>query len=98
MLKIVNDSTSEDHQLLAGTSQGDPKSSPAFNGAAAPLNHYLASSPTVPRYEFANNEQVSPVYFADDDLLLLKGDQVDLIIRMIEKYHNTDKCQDYTLI
>ena len=80
----VNSSTSEDHELLAGSGQGDPKSSGIFNVSAAPLNHYLANSPEVPRYEIGDGE-VAPVFYADDDLTLLQGDKVDLILAMLQK-------------
>ena len=68
----INGNTSQDHQIKTGTGQGDPKSSAAYNIAAAPLNHYLAHSHEVPRYTI-NEIEVAPVYFADDDLLLLDG-------------------------
>lgn len=80
----VNSSTSQDHDLLAGSGQGDPKSSFAYNLAAAPLNHYLATSPDVPRYEI-DGDSLEPVLFADDDLMLLQGDKIDMIIGMLEK-------------
>ena len=80
----VNSSTSQDYDLMAGSGQGDPKSSFAYNLAAAPLNHYLATSPDVPRYE-VDGDSIEPVYFADDDLMFLQGDKIELIIRMLEK-------------
>ena len=80
----VNSSTSQDHELKAGSGQGDPRSSFAYNLSAAPLNHYLAKSPEVPRYEI-DGDSLEPVYFADDDLMLLQGDKIDMIIRMLEK-------------
>ena len=46
----INLSVSEDHLLKTGLGQGDPKSCFTFNLAAVPLNHYLATSPDVPRY------------------------------------------------
>ena len=80
----INSSTSEEHELLAGTGQGDPKSSFAFNLAAAPLNHYLAKSPDVPRYE-VEGVGTTPIFYADDALTLLKGDMIDQIIVMLHK-------------
>ena len=69
----VNSATSEDIQLLNGTAQGDNKSSFAFNLSTAPLNHYLAESESVPRYNIDETTQASPTCFADDDLLLLEA-------------------------
>ena len=62
----------QDYDVRSGTGQGDPKSAFAFNVVAAPLNQFLAYSNEVPRY-IANGIEVSPVFFADDDLLLLDG-------------------------
>ena len=64
----VNGELSEDHDVQKGTGQGDPKSSYGFNISSAPLNHYLASSSAVPRFE---HEEVDNVFFADDAMLLL---------------------------
>ena len=80
----INSAMSEDHELKAGTGQGDPKSSNTFNLAAAPLNHYLAKSPDVPRYEI-DDIGTTPVFYADDDLTLLQGDRVDQILVMLRK-------------
>ena len=80
----VNSSSSQDHELLAGTGQGDPKSSYAYNLAAAPLNHYLAKSPTVPRYEI-DGVSCAPIFYADDELTLLQGDKIDQILDMLHK-------------
>ena len=81
----INASRSEDIQLLNGTAQGDNKSSFAFNLSAAPLNHYLAEAEKVPRYNINETTQASPTFFADDDLLLLDGEQIDAIIDMLMK-------------
>ena len=81
----INASTSEDIQLLNGTAQGDNKSSFAFNLSAAPLNHYLAEAEEVPRYNIDETTQASPTFFADDDLLLLDGEQIGAIIDMLMK-------------
>ena len=80
----VNSGMSEDHPILKGTGQGDPKSSFGFNLAAAPLNHFLCSSPNVPRFR-QRNDEIPPVFFADDAMLILKGDQIDLIIQVLQK-------------
>ena len=80
----VNSALSQDHPVLKGTGQGDPKSSFGFNLSAAPLNHFLSTSNTVPRFK-QRNEDVPPVYFADDAMLLLQGDQIDHIIATIQK-------------
>ena len=79
----VNSVVSEDMSIEAGTGQGDPKSAGAFNIAVAPLNHYLCESPDVPRYR--TNQEISPVFFADDDLLLLDGSNINLIVDLINK-------------
>ena len=75
---------SQDHPILKGTGQGDPKSSFGFNLAAAPLNHFLSSSPSVPRFQ-QRNKEIPPVFFADDAMLILQGDQIDLIIQVLQK-------------
>ena len=80
----VNSQLSDDQQILKGTGQGDPKSSFGYNVSSAPLNHYLAASPTVPRYT-VGNEEAPPVFFADDALLQLLGDRIDEIINMLQK-------------
>ena len=80
----VNSMMSDDHELKAGTGQGDPKSSFAFNLSAAPLNHYLAKSPEVPRYEIDDTGS-SPVFYADDDLTLLQGDMIEQVLGMLRK-------------
>ena len=83
----VNGSMSQDYNVRSGTGQGDPKSAFAFNVAAAPLNHFLAFSDEVPRY-IANGIEVSPVFFADDDLLLLDGSRIDQVMTVLEKMGN----------
>ena len=80
----VNGELSEDVEVLKGTGQGDPKSSFGFNISSAPLNHFLASSPSVPRFEH-RNEQVDPVFFADDAMLILKGNEVQAILNLLTK-------------
>ena len=93
----VNSSTSEDIQLLNGTAQGDNKSSFAFNLSAAPLNHYLAESEDVPRYNINETTQTSPVFFADDDLLSLDGEQIEAIINMLTKIMEYKKVSGLSL-
>ena len=98
----INSSTSQDHELKTGSGQGDPKSSGIFNLSVQPLNHYLAKSPEVPRYE-VDGVGVEPVSFADDNLLLLQGDKIEQImatIRMIQLFRrvsglflNPPKCE-----
>ena len=98
----INSNTSEDHDLLAGSGQGDPKSSGAYNISAAPLNHYLAKSPEVPRFK-VNGIEITPVFYADDELTLLQGDKIDeilMVLRKIEQYRlvsglflNLPKCE-----
>ena len=92
----INGNTSQDHQIKTGTGQGDPKSSAAYNIAAAPLNHYLAHSHEVPRYAI-NEIEVAPVYFADDDLLLLDGSRTEEIIQIIEKMDRFKEVSGLTL-
>ena len=102
----VNSELSEDIPLLKGTSQGNPKSSFGFNISSAPLNHYLAESPVVPRFQYGN-EQISPVFFADDAMLALRGDQIQRILETlnkIEEYYrvsglklNLKKCEILTI-
>ena len=102
----VNSSSSEDHDLLAGVGQGDPKSSYAYNLAAAPLNHYLSKSPDVPRYEI-DGVGCPPIFYADDELTLLQGDKIDQILDMLLKiaqyrlvsglFLNLPKCEIMTL-
>ena len=79
----VNSSVSEDMPIDAGTGQGDPKSAGAFNISVAPLNHYLCQSPDVPRYNI--NQEILPVFFADDDLLLLDASNINTIVELINK-------------
>ena len=80
----VNSMLSDDHVLGSGVGQGDPKSSFGYNLSAAPLNYYLSNSPDVPRFVVYDTE-IGPVYFADDELTLLKGDEIDLILSALQK-------------
>ena len=80
----VNSQLSGDYKVQKGTGQGDPKSSFGYNISAAPLNHYLANSTEVPRYKI-QEQDISPVFFADDAMLLLNGDRIDEIILMLQK-------------
>ena len=80
----VNSELSEDNPLLKGTAQGDPKSSFGFNISSAPLNHYLSESPEVPRFQH-ENEQIDPIFFADDAMLALMGDQIQRIQSTLDK-------------
>ena len=80
----VNASTSQDFELRSGSGQGDPKSSGIFNLSSEPLNHYLSESPEVPRYE-VDDTDISPVSYADDNMLLLQGDQIARILLTILK-------------
>ena len=82
----VHSSLSQDYELEAGVGQGDPRSSYSYNLSASPLNHYLATSEQVPRFKIEDDES-SPVFFADDDLLLLDGHtrETDNIIQVLQK-------------
>ena len=71
----INGMLSEDKNLRKGMGQGDPKSSGGFNLAAAPLNHFIAKSPTVDRFSIYGTD-IEPVSFADDNLAFLKGDNI----------------------
>ena len=89
----VNDSMSHDYQIKTRAGQGDPKSSAAYNIVAAPLNHYLARSHEVPRY-IVNEVEVTPVFFADDDVLLLDRNKIDEIKQDIVRWTDSRNCQD----
>ena len=78
----VHSELSEDVRLLRGTAQGDPKSSFGFNASSAPLN--LSTWHEVPRIHH-DDEQISPIFFADDAMLALQGDQIQAIIDTLEK-------------
>ena len=80
----VNSMLSEDKNIMKGMGQGDPKSSGGFNLAAAPLNHFIAKSPTVDRFSIYGTD-IEPVSFADDNLTFLKGDNIDNIIQTLNK-------------
>ena len=80
----INSMLSEDKNLMKGMGQGDPKSSGGFNLAAAPLNHFIAKSPTVDRFSIYGTD-IEPVSFADDNLTFLKGDNIDNIIQTLNK-------------
>ena len=80
----VNGQLSEEFKLERGTGQGDPKSCYMYNLAVLPMNEYLSKSPEVPVYEVAH-QRINPVYFADDMLMMLKGDQINGIKHTLEK-------------
>ena len=80
----INGNLSEDVALNRGTGQGDPKSSGCFNLCITPLNIYLSKSPDVPRFR-AGAVEISPVYFADDNALLLDGNNTQGIISTVNK-------------
>ena len=86
----VNGQVSEEYKLERGTGQGDPKSCYLYNMAVLPMNEYLSKSNEVPRFE-VDNQQISPVYFADDMLMLLKGDQIDGIKHTLKKIAEYEK-------
>ena len=60
------------------------------------MNHYLAHSNEVPRYTI-NEIEATPVYFADDNLLLLDGSKIDKIIQVIEKMDRFKEVSGLTL-
>ena len=86
----VNGEVSEEYKLERGTGQGDPKSCYLYNLAVLPMNEYLSKSREVPRYE-VDGQQISPVYFADDMLMLLKGDQIEGIKQTLRKIAEYEK-------
>ena len=80
----VNGHMSRSFPLDKGTGQGDPKSAYIFNLCVTPLNEFLSKSVDVPRYE-VNGTQIPPVFFADDNAMMLKADNVDTIISVLDK-------------
>ena len=80
----INGHLSGDYDLEKGTGQGDPKSCYCYNTAVAPLNEFLSRDPLVPRFK-VGEEEVNPVYYADDNAPLLAGDNMDRIIVVLEK-------------
>ena len=102
----VNGKLSEEYKLERGTGQGDPKSCYLYNLAVLPLNEYLSKDSEVPRFKVEGRE-INPVYFADDNLCLLRGDQIDGIratLRKIMEYEkvsglrlNLKKCEIMTM-
>ena len=92
----VNGLLSDEHNLDKGTGQGDPKSSGSYNISVAPLNHYLATSPDVPRFE-ARGMEFGPVLFADDMGTLFKGTEIDRIIATLMKIADFRKVSGHIL-
>ena len=86
----VNSMVSQDYELKAGVGQGDPKSGNLYNLSAAPLNHYLSHAESVPRYKI-DEEETEPVYYADDELLLLDGGSAEPIVQTIRKIEEFQK-------
>ena len=80
----VNGHLSDECELQKGTGQGDPKSSYLYNLAVTPLIEYLVNSPEVPRFEIGE-KSMPPSCFADDNITMLKGDNADVIIQVMEK-------------
>ena len=80
----VNGHISGDYKLEKGTGQGDPKSCYCYNTAVAPLNEYLSNSPEVPKYKVGRTE-IGSVYFADDNGLILSGENIQEIISVLQK-------------
>ena len=86
----VNSMLSRQVKLERGTGQGDPMSSFLFNLAATPLNIFLSESPNVPRLR-VNGRSIAPVYFADDNAILLSGTQLAPIMETIDKIIDYEK-------
>ena len=80
----VNGFLSEKHKLERGTGQGDPKSAFAYNLCVSPMNEVLSKSPEVPRFK-VGDEEINPVYFADDNATMFKGDDVRAVINVLIK-------------
>ena len=87
----VNGFLSEKHKLERGTGQGDPKSAFAYNLCVSPMNEVLSKSPEVPRFK-VGDEDINPVYFADDNATMFKGDDDGAFINVLIKiaiFNNT---------
>ena len=80
----VNGILSQKFKLERGTGQGDPKSCYAYNLCVTPLNDYLSRDDEVPRYK-VEDQEINPVYFADDNCMMFKGDNVESIVRVVNK-------------
>ena len=77
----VNGFLSEKHKPERGTGQGDPKSAFAYNLCVSPMNEVLSE---VPRFKVGDKE-INPVYFADDNATMFKGDDVGAVINVLIK-------------
>ena len=86
----VNGKLSDEVQVERGTGQGDPVSSFAFNLSVTPLNLALAALPAIPRVRVRGME-VSPVFFADDNSILLMGHSLPEILATIQKIKDYEK-------
>ena len=86
----VNGFLSREYELKRGTGQGDPKSSYLYNLSVTPLNEYLSNDPEVPRFQ-VEDTPINPVFFADDNGLMLDGDKMDDIVRMLEKIEEYER-------
>ena len=86
----VNRMISEQVEIQRGTGQGDPISSGTFNLAITPLDYYLATSTWVPRISL-NRQEFPPVSYADDKVLVLKGDNLQSILDTVQKVADYEK-------
>ena len=86
----VNGKLSSQIMIERGTGQGDPISSFAFNLAVTPLNLALSALPIIPRIQVRGIE-VPPVFFADDNSILLKGHSLPEILTTIQKIKDYEK-------
>ena len=92
----VNGQNSDNENILVRSRLGDPKSSGLFNLVVVPLNQPLASYPDILRNSH-------PIFFADDDLPLLNGSNIQGILDVVDKMKqfervaglklNIDKCE-----
>ena len=94
----VNSSVSQDYEVQAVVGQCDPNSSFAFNLAAAPLNHFLATSPSVPRFKI-EDEEAAPIFSVGDDFMLLNGREecTEFIIQLMQKISQYQPVSGLTL-
>ena len=92
----VNNILSDDTPIQKGVGQGDPKSAQSYNLAATILNHYLAKSPEVPRFKVENME-IPAIFFADDELNLFTGTEINAIVATLKKISQFRKVSGLTL-
>ena len=80
----INRTVSEQVVIERGTGQGDPISTGTFNLAITPLDYFLSNDPGIPRLQL-NGINFPPVSYADDKILLLKGENLRPLLDTIQK-------------